>query len=117
MPLFEFENVTVLRGGREVLRRVSFTVGEGEHVAIVGPNDLSALLRSRSNALEIVLSGFFSSATLEPFHDLSPADRARGLHPSDFFVVRRDAGKRSAVRTGHRAAKGEISSLVLSILT
>ncbi len=76
MPLFEFENVTVLRGGREVLHRVSFTVGEGEHVAIVGPNDLSALLRSRSNALEIVLSGFFSSATLEPFHDLSPAMRA-----------------------------------------
>ncbi len=121
--LFEFRNVTVLRGGREVLHRLTLAVDEGEHVAIVGPNgagkstllklvtrecypvpspdtvcriygrerwnvfelrgdlgivsnDLGAFLRSRATALDIVLSGFFSSATLEPGHEVTAAMRS-----------------------------------------
>jgi iron complex transport system ATP-binding protein len=37
-PLLEFENVTVRRGVKEVLREVSLRVKVGEHVAILGPN-------------------------------------------------------------------------------
>jgi len=123
VSLFEFRDVTVLRGGREVLHRLSLCVEDGEHVAIVGPNgagkstllklvtrecypvpapetvcriygrerwnvfelrselgivsnDLGAALRSRATARDIVLSGFFSSATLEPGHEVTDAMRA-----------------------------------------
>jgi iron complex transport system ATP-binding protein len=37
-PLIEFENVTVMRGGKAALRDVSLKIGVGEHVAILGPN-------------------------------------------------------------------------------
>ncbi len=37
-PLLELERVTVLRGGRAVLRDFSLVVRHPEHVAIVGPN-------------------------------------------------------------------------------
>jgi iron complex transport system ATP-binding protein len=123
MALLEFRNVTVLRDGRAVLHRLSLTVAEGEHVAIVGPNgagkstllkvitrecypvpaadtvcriygrerwnvaelrgtlgivshDLGAALRSRATAADVVLSGFFSSATLEPRHEVTDAMRS-----------------------------------------
>jgi iron complex transport system ATP-binding protein len=123
VSLFEFRDVTVLRGGREVLHRLSLCVEDGEHVAIVGPNgagkstllklvtrecypvpapetvariygrerwnvfelrgelgivsnDLGAALRSRATARDIVLSGFFSSATLEPGHEVTDMMRA-----------------------------------------
>jgi len=120
MALFEFEHVTVLRGGREVLEDLSLVVGDGEHVAVVGPNgagkstllklvtrecypvpsaatvcrilgrerwnvfelrtelgivsnDLAGALTSRSSVRDIVLSGFFSSFSLEPYHEVTPA--------------------------------------------
>ncbi|RPJ53170.1 MAG: ATP-binding cassette domain-containing protein [Methanobacteriota archaeon] len=38
MPLLEFRNVTVVRGGRRVLDNLSVAIGEGENVAILGPN-------------------------------------------------------------------------------
>ena len=37
-PLIEYRNVTVRRGDREVLDRLSLTIPLGEHVAILGPN-------------------------------------------------------------------------------
>lgn len=37
-PLLELENVTVLRGGRRALDRVSLRVRAREHTAILGPN-------------------------------------------------------------------------------
>jgi iron complex transport system ATP-binding protein len=36
--LLDYENVTVYRGDRIALDRVTFAVAEGEHVAILGPN-------------------------------------------------------------------------------
>ncbi len=37
-PLLEFENVTIWRGLRPVLDRITLRIDEGEHTAILGPN-------------------------------------------------------------------------------
>jgi iron complex transport system ATP-binding protein len=37
-PLIEYRNVTVVRKQRAVLDRLSFSIGLGEHVALLGPN-------------------------------------------------------------------------------
>lgn len=37
-PLLEFENVTVIKGDKNVLDSLSVTIEEGEHIAILGPN-------------------------------------------------------------------------------
>ncbi|MFA4824744.1 MAG: ATP-binding cassette domain-containing protein [Methanoregula sp.] len=37
-PLLEFENVTVIKGDKNVLKSLSVTIQEGEHIAILGPN-------------------------------------------------------------------------------
>lgn len=39
MPnLIEFDNVSIQRESTMALRNVSFSVNEGEHIAILGPN-------------------------------------------------------------------------------
>jgi ABC-type molybdenum transport system, ATPase component/photorepair protein PhrA len=38
IPLLEFANVSVIRSGKTVLDRISVTIQEGEHLAILGPN-------------------------------------------------------------------------------
>jgi iron complex transport system ATP-binding protein len=38
LPLIELSNVTVRRGGSDVLRDVSLSIAQGENVAILGPN-------------------------------------------------------------------------------
>jgi iron complex transport system ATP-binding protein len=37
-PLFEFDNVSVIRGDKRVLDHITLSLGEGENVAILGPN-------------------------------------------------------------------------------
>jgi iron complex transport system ATP-binding protein len=37
-PLLEFRNVTVVKGDKNVLKSLSVTIREGEHIAILGPN-------------------------------------------------------------------------------
>ena len=37
-PLLEFRNVTVIKGDKNVLRDLTVTIREGEHIAILGPN-------------------------------------------------------------------------------
>ncbi|MFA4849041.1 MAG: ATP-binding cassette domain-containing protein [Methanoregula sp.] len=37
-PLLEFRNVTVIKGEKNVLKSLSVTIHEGEHIAILGPN-------------------------------------------------------------------------------
>jgi len=38
IPLIEYRNVTVVRKQRPVLDRLTFSIGLGEHVALLGPN-------------------------------------------------------------------------------
>ncbi|MCU0632612.1 MAG: ATP-binding cassette domain-containing protein [Methanolinea sp.] len=38
LPLLEFSNITVMRGEKKLLDRLSVTIREGEHIAILGPN-------------------------------------------------------------------------------
>ncbi len=38
IPLVEFRNATVFRGDRAALDRISLSIAQGEHVAILGPN-------------------------------------------------------------------------------
>src|SRR5712671_1018320 len=37
-PLLEFQNISVMRGGKTVLNNVTLRIQAGEHVAILGPN-------------------------------------------------------------------------------
>ena len=37
-PLLEFQNVTVMRGVKRALDSLTFSIAQGEHVAILGPN-------------------------------------------------------------------------------
>lgn len=37
-PLLDFENVTIIREGNEILHSLSLKVGSGENIAILGPN-------------------------------------------------------------------------------
>jgi iron complex transport system ATP-binding protein len=37
-PLLEFENLTVIKGDKNVLESLTVTIHEGEHIAILGPN-------------------------------------------------------------------------------
>ena len=113
LPLLEFENVTLMRGGTAALRGLSLQIAQGEHVAILGPNGsgksslikaitrecyplqgstVRVLGRERWNIFELrsqlgivtndlmlacsrdysgretILSGFFSSVGLWPYH-------------------------------------------------
>jgi iron complex transport system ATP-binding protein len=129
LPLIEFRNVTVRRGGRVALDGVTLSIAKGEHVAILGPNgsgkstfikviarelyplangepspvrilgrdswnlfDLRAQLGVVSNdwmqmcardysGFEIVLSGFFGSVGIWPYHAVTSAmeDKARAV--------------------------------------
>ncbi len=118
-PLIDFQNLTVRRGGRNVLDGVTLSIALGENVAIVGPNgsgkstlikvisrelypvmkpepwslrimdqevwnlfdlrhhfgivsnDWMALCTRDFSTLEIVLSGFFGSVGIWPYHPVT----------------------------------------------
>ncbi|MGB7787570.1 ABC transporter ATP-binding protein [Methanoregula sp.] len=58
-PLLEFRNVSVFNGGRQVLDSLSFTIDEGEHLAILGPNGAgkSSLIKAITREFYPVLDG------------------------------------------------------------
>jgi len=138
--LIEFQNVSVQREDTMAIRDVSFTVGAGEHVAILGPNgsgkstllkvitrecyprfpqkshvriwgeetwtigDLRATLGIVTNDLvaqcikpypvmETVLSAFFGSIGVWPYHHVTPAMRKRAKELLHFFDISHLAGR------------------------
>lgn len=58
-PLLEFGNVSVFNGGRQVLDSLSFTLAEGEHIAILGPNGAgkSSLIKTITREFYPLLEG------------------------------------------------------------
>ena len=48
--LLVMKNVTVIKGGRKILDSVSLSIGQGEHVAIIGPSSLACRTEA-SNSL------------------------------------------------------------------
>jgi len=57
-PLFEFANVSVIRGDKRVLDRITLSIGEDENVAILGPNGAgkSSLIKAITREYYPVLS-------------------------------------------------------------
>ena len=121
-PLFELQNVLVMRGSRAVLHDLNLSIHANEHVAIVGPNgcgkstliktitrecypvtrdtsriailgqetwnvfelrnllgivsnDTLAFLEADATGLDVVLSGFFSSANIYSNHHVEKAQQ------------------------------------------
>ncbi|HOT94365.1 MAG TPA: ATP-binding cassette domain-containing protein [Methanoregulaceae archaeon] len=80
-PLFEFRDVTVVRGGRTVLERVSLRLDEGEHLAILGPNGAG-----KSTLIRAILREFY------PVRREGTVFSCRGREVWDVFDLRSAIG-------------------------
>lgn len=82
-PLLDFRNVTLVRGGRRALDRLTLTVGVGENVALVGPNG-----SGKSSFIKLL------TRELYPFvNDGAPSSmRVLGKESWDLFALRRHLG-------------------------
>ncbi len=76
-PLLEFENVTVIKGDKDVLRSLSVTLREGEHIAILGPNGAG-----KSSFIKTVTREYYP----QPHDDV--VFRVRGEEFWDVFAMR-----------------------------
>jgi iron complex transport system ATP-binding protein len=155
LPLVEFKNVTVSRGGRIALNRASLSIALGEHVAILGPNgsgkstfiktitrecyplqapgssvrilgeelwnvaDLRVLIGIVDNDLvaacnwdvsgrELVLSGFFSSIGVWPYHQLTDAMEDKTRLVLDGLGI-----AHLAARSVHEMSTGELRRVLI----
>jgi iron complex transport system ATP-binding protein len=86
-PLLALHHATVVRGGKTVLRGLTFEIPEGEHTAILGPNGCgkSSLIRLVNRQDYPLLSG-----------DDSPPIRILGRDQWDLFELRSQMGIVSA---------------------
>jgi iron complex transport system ATP-binding protein len=76
-PLLEFNNVTVIKGDREVVKSLSVTIQEGEHIAILGPNGAG-----KSSFIKAVNREYYP----QPYDDV--VFRIRGEEFWDVFAMR-----------------------------
>jgi iron complex transport system ATP-binding protein len=62
VPLIDFQNVTVQRGGRVVLDGVTLTIAQGEHAAILGPNG-----SGKSTFIKLITRELYPAIKSEPW--------------------------------------------------
>jgi iron complex transport system ATP-binding protein len=62
IPLIDFQNVTVQRGGRVVLDGVTLIIAQGEHAAILGPNG-----SGKSTLIKLITRELYPSIKPEPW--------------------------------------------------
>ena len=62
LPLIDFQNVTVERGGRIVLDAVTLSIAQGEHIAILGPNG-----SGKSTLIKVISRDLYPRLKPEPW--------------------------------------------------
>jgi iron complex transport system ATP-binding protein len=157
LPLIEFQNVTVRRGLRDVLDRVTLSIALGENVAILGPNgsgkstliktiardlypvikdepwslrilgrdcwnlfelrnrlglvsnDWMAMCTRDFSAFEIVLSGFFGSVGIWPYHPVTAEMERKAREVMELLEIRR-----LAERATNEVSSGEARRILIA---
>ncbi|MEN6397331.1 MAG: ATP-binding cassette domain-containing protein [Methanoregula sp.] len=77
-PLFEFANVSVIRGDKRVLDGITLSIGEGENVAILGPNGAG-----KSSLIKTITREYYPVQS-----DMPVTFRVRGKEVWDVFDLR-----------------------------
>jgi iron complex transport system ATP-binding protein len=62
VPLIQFENVSIQRGSRVILRDVNLSIAQGEHVAILGPNG-----SGKSTLIKVISRELYPLLKTEPW--------------------------------------------------
>jgi len=83
MPVIEFHDTHLLRGGAEVLRGISFAVQHGQHTAILGPNG-----SGKSSMLSLITRERYPVAT----ESGKPSMTIMGQDTWDIFELRTQLG-------------------------
>lgn len=78
LPLFEFSNVTVIRGDKRVLDGITLSINEGENVAILGPNGAG-----KSSLIKAITREYYPVVLEKPV-----TFRVRGEETWDVFSLR-----------------------------